>query len=110
MPTYIVAFAYLDLMHPIGPVQTALRDLLGYRPAGAISSLPDLRSLPGCILLLGFVLYPYVYLPTRALFLMQAGGLIEAARDARAARPPTSSCAWRCRWRARPSPSARASP
>lgn len=42
--------------------------------------LPDLRSMPGCILLLSFVLYPYVYLPTRALFLMQAGGLVEAAR------------------------------
>ena len=79
VPTYIVAFAYLDLMHPIGPVQTTLRDLLGVaRPRDLV--LPELRSLPGCILLLGFVLYPYVYLPTRALFLMQAANLIEAAR------------------------------
>jgi iron(III) transport system permease protein len=79
VPTYIIAFAYLDLMHPIGPVQTTLRDLLGVaRPRDLV--LPDLRSLPGCILLLGFVLYPYVYLPTRALFLMQAANLIEAAR------------------------------
>ncbi|MCJ2036956.1 ABC transporter permease [Methylobacterium sp. J-068] len=79
VPTYIVAFAYLDLMHPIGPVQTTLRDLLGYaRPRDL--ALPDIRSLPGCILLLGFVLYPYVYLPTRALFLMQAANLIEASR------------------------------
>ena len=79
VPTYIVAFAYLDLMHPIGPVQTTLRGLLGYaRPRDFV--LPEIRSLPGCILLLGFVLYPYVYLPTRALFLMQAANLIEAAR------------------------------
>ncbi|WP_419951069.1 ABC transporter permease [Methylobacterium sp.] len=79
VPTYIVAFAYLDLLHPIGPVQTALRDALGVaRPKDLL--LPEIRSLPGCILLLGFVLYPYVYLPTRALFLMQAGTLIEAAR------------------------------
>ena len=79
VPTYIIAFAYLDLMHPIGPVQTTLRDMLGYaRPRDLV--LPELRSLPGCILLLGFVLYPYVYLPTRALFLMQAANLIEAAR------------------------------
>ncbi|MCJ2046578.1 iron ABC transporter permease [Methylobacterium sp. J-078] len=79
VPTYIVAFAYLDLMHPIGPVQTTLRDLLGLtRPRDLV--LPEIRSLPGCILLLGFVLYPYVYLPTRALFLMQAANLIEAAR------------------------------
>jgi iron(III) transport system permease protein len=79
VPTYIVAYAYLDLLHPIGPVQTALRGWLGHaRPRDFV--LPDLRSLPGCILLLGFVLYPYVYLPTRALFLMQAANLIEAGR------------------------------
>lgn len=79
VPTYIVAFAYLDLMHPIGPVQTTLRGVLGIARPGDLV-LPDLRSMPGCIVLLSFVLYPYVYLPTRALFMMQAGGLVEAAR------------------------------
>ncbi|WP_336486387.1 ABC transporter permease [Methylobacterium nigriterrae] len=79
VPTYIVAFAYLDLLHPLGPVQSLLRAGLGLTNPRELS-LPDLRSLPGCILLLGFVLYPYVYLPTRALFLMQAGNLLEAAR------------------------------
>ncbi|MFY9289590.1 MAG: ABC transporter permease subunit, partial [Methylorubrum rhodinum] len=79
VPTYVVAFAYLDLMHPLGPVQSGLRGMLGLAgPRDLV--LPELRSLPGCILLLGFVLYPYVYLPTRALFLMRAGGLLEAAR------------------------------
>ncbi|MGY2049467.1 ABC transporter permease [Methylobacterium sp. JK268] len=79
MPTYIVAYAYLDLLHPVGPVQGAIRALLGVaRPRDLV--LPDLRSLPGCILLLGFVLYPYVYLPVRALFLMQSASLVEAAR------------------------------
>jgi iron(III) transport system permease protein len=74
-----VAYAYLDLLHPIGPVQSALRGLLGLKSPRDFA-LPELRSLPGCILLLGFVLYPYVYLPTRALFLMRAGTLLEAAR------------------------------
>ncbi|GJD48486.1 hypothetical protein OPKNFCMD_1207 [Methylobacterium crusticola] len=79
VPTYIAAYAYLDLLHPVGPVQSGLRSLLGYaRPRDL--ALPDLRSLPGCILLLGFVLYPYVYLPTRALFLMQSASLVEAGR------------------------------
>ncbi|WP_430912758.1 ABC transporter permease [Methylobacterium sp. sgz302541] len=79
VPTYIVAFAYLDLLHPLGPVQTALRGLLGLsRPRDL--PLPDIRSLPGCVLLLGLVLYPYVYLPVRALFRMQAATLLEAAR------------------------------
>lgn len=79
VPTYIVAYAYLDVLHPIGPVQSVLRDLLGLTHPRDLP-FPEVRSLPGCILLLGFVLYPYVYLPTRALFLMQAGNLIEAAR------------------------------
>ncbi|MGU3538489.1 ABC transporter permease [Methylobacterium sp. A54F] len=80
VPTYIVAFAYLDLLHPLGPVQTGLRDLLGLsRPRDL--ALPDIRSLAGCVLLLGFVLYPYVYLPVRALFLMQGANLLEAARS-----------------------------
>src|SRR5690606_23915198 len=29
VPTYIVAYAYLDLLHPLGPLQSALRALLG---------------------------------------------------------------------------------
>jgi len=79
VPTYIVAFAYLDILHPIGPVQSLLRDILGYDSPRQFR-LPDLRSLPGAILLLGFVLYPYVYLSTRVMFATQAASLLEAAR------------------------------
>lgn len=79
MPTYIVAFAYLDLLHPIGPVQGAIRWVLGYESPREFR-LPDLRSLPGAIFLLGFVLYPYVYLTARAAFMTQPAHLIEAAR------------------------------
>lgn len=79
VPTYIVAFAYLDILHPIGPVQTLLRDLLGYDGPRQFR-LPDLRSLPGAVFLLGFVLYPYVYLSTRVMFSTQAASLLEAAR------------------------------
>jgi iron(III) transport system permease protein len=79
VPTYVVAFAYLDLLHPIGPVQTAIRELVGITDPRDLQ-LPDIRSVPGAILLFGLVLYPYVYLVTRALFLMQAAGLIETAR------------------------------
>lgn len=79
VPTYIVAFAYLDVLHPIGPVQTFIRDLLGYTSPRQFR-LPDLRSLPGAIILLGFVLYPYVYLSTRVMFSSQGASLLEAAR------------------------------
>lgn len=79
MPTYIVAYAYMDLLHPIGPLQTGLRNLLGLSSPRDLQ-LPDIRSLGGCVVLFGFVLYPYVYLATRAMFLLQSASLIDAAR------------------------------
>ena len=88
VPTYIVAFAYLDLLHPLGPIQTALRALLGIDDPRGLW-LPDVRSLPGCILLLGFVLYPYVYLAARATFLMQSAPALEVARTLGAGRLAT---------------------
>jgi iron(III) transport system permease protein len=85
VPTYIVAYAYLDLMHPIGPIQTGLRNLLGLTDPRALW-FPEVRTMAGCIFLLGFVLYPYVYLSTRAMFLMQAGSILEVARTLGAGR------------------------
>jgi iron(III) transport system permease protein len=85
VPTYIVAYAYLDILHPVGPVQTALRALIGIESPRDFR-LPDIRSMGGCVLLLGFVLYPYVYLTTRAMFLMQTANLIEVARTLGIAR------------------------
>lgn len=79
VPTYIVAYAYLDILHPLGPVQTAVRAVLGYDSPRDFR-LPDIRSMTGAIFLLGFVLYPYVYLPTRAMFLSQAANLVEVSR------------------------------
>jgi iron(III) transport system permease protein len=79
MPAYIVAYSYMDLLHPVGPVQTMLRDLLGIsRPQDL--RLPDIRSLAGCISLFGFVLYPYVYLNVRIGLLMQSAEPFEAAQ------------------------------
>jgi iron(III) transport system permease protein len=79
VPTYILAYAWLDVMHPVGPVQTWLRTLLGAASPRDFA-LPDIRSMGGCILLLGFVLYPYVYLAVRAVLLMQPAAVGEAAR------------------------------
>ncbi|HEU4691624.1 MAG TPA: ABC transporter permease subunit, partial [Vicinamibacterales bacterium] len=79
VPTYIIAYAYLDILHPVGPVQTALRAWLGFDSPRDLR-LPDIRSMWGCVALLGFALYPYVYLATRAMFLMQSANLIDVAR------------------------------
>jgi iron(III) transport system permease protein len=78
-PSYIVAYVYVDLLDGIGPVQTALRALFGWTSA-ADYWFPDVRSLGGAIFVMGFVLYPYVYLATRAMFQTQSAALIEMAR------------------------------
>ncbi len=79
VPTYIVAYVYLDVLHPIGPVQSLIRAIIGVDSPRDFR-LPDIRSMVGCILLLSAVLYPYVYLTTRAMFMMQSANLIDVAR------------------------------
>ncbi|MFG1238820.1 iron ABC transporter permease [Xanthobacter autotrophicus DSM 597] len=85
VPGYIVAFSYLDVLHPLGPVQEALRAMLGIdSPRGL--RLPDVRSTGGCILVLSAVLYPYVYLSARASFVLQSAAALEVARTLGASR------------------------
>ncbi|WP_404406045.1 ABC transporter permease [Pelagibacterium halotolerans] len=79
VPTYIMAYAYLDVLSPLGPVQGVIRAVLGYDSPRDFR-LPDIRSMWGAILIFGFVLYPYVYLTTRAMFLTQAANLVEVSR------------------------------
>jgi iron(III) transport system permease protein len=76
MPAYVMAFAYTDWLDFSGVVQTTLRQWLGVQ--GRV--LPDVRSLPGAILLFTLVLYPYVYLLARAALAERAASYMEAAR------------------------------
>ena len=85
MPTYIIAFAYLDLLHPIGPIQTGLRAILGYDSPRQFR-LPDLRSIQGRDFRAGLRAVSYVYLSTRVMFMTQAASLLEAARSLGAGR------------------------
>jgi iron(III) transport system permease protein len=79
IPTYIVAYVYVDVLHALGPVQTGLRAVFGWRSA-ADYWFPDVRSLGGAVFVIGFVLYPYVYLAARAMFQTQGALYAEAAR------------------------------
>ena len=79
VPTYIVAYAYVDLLDYTGPVQSALRALFGWTTARDYW-FPEVRSLGGAILILASVLYPYVYLAARASFVQQSVCVLEVAR------------------------------
>jgi iron(III) transport system permease protein len=78
MPAYVMAYAYTDLLQFAGPVQTALREWMGWR-AGQYW-FPDVRSLGGAVFMFSLVLYPYVYLLARAAFLEQSDSMLEMAR------------------------------
>lgn len=85
VPGYIVAYSYLDVLHPLGPVQEALRWVLGIASPRDFR-LPDVRSTAGCVFVLSAVLYPYVYLSARASFLLQSAAALEVARTLGASR------------------------
>ena len=79
MPAYVMAYTYTDLLQFVGPVQTWLRQVFGWQYGDYW--FPDVRSLGGAIILFVCVLYPYVYLLARTVFIERAGSALEAARS-----------------------------
>ncbi|MDG2496459.1 MAG: iron ABC transporter permease [Alphaproteobacteria bacterium] len=74
IPTYLMAYSYAEVLDHAGPLYQIWHSLLPE------TAYPDFRSLPGAIILLSLVLYPYVYLSARAAFVQQSAVLIEAGR------------------------------
>ena len=79
MPAYVMAYAYTDLLQYAGPVQGWLRETFGWTRADYW--FPDVRSVEGAMVMFGGVLYPYVYMLTRAAFLERGSGVLEAGRS-----------------------------
>ena len=72
-PPYIVAYTYTGILDYGGWFNTWWHLTLGL-PA------PPIRSMTGAILVLSFVLYPYVYLLVYMILTSQSSNLIDAAR------------------------------
>lgn len=79
IPTYIVAYAHVEVTDYTGPIQSAIRWLFGFHSARDYW-FPEIRSLPSAIFVMGLVLYPYVYMTTRAMFQLQSASTLEVAR------------------------------
>lgn len=78
MPGYIVGYIFTDWFDFAGPIQVQLRTFMDW---GATDYwFPDIRTLPGAIIVLSLVLYPYVYLLCRAAFMEQNKSLLQSAR------------------------------
>ncbi|MBR7889092.1 iron ABC transporter permease [Marinomonas sp. A79] len=78
MPAYIIAYTYTGILDFAGPVQTFIRDITGWR-YGEYWFF-EIRSLGGAMTMLTLVLYPYVYLMSRAAFLEQSANTLEVSR------------------------------
>ena len=79
LPTYILAYAWVELLDYSGPVQGALRWLFGWTSYRDYW-FPEVRSMGGAIVILSLALYPYVYLSARASFVQQSVCVLEVAR------------------------------
>ena len=78
-PGYLIAYTYTDFLEYAGPVQVLLRDLMGWQSARDYW-FPEIRSMSGAALVLGAVLYPYVYVMARTAFLLTPASLFEVSQ------------------------------
>ncbi len=75
MPSYILGFLTLSTFGRTGPIQDTWRSWFGLD-----AWFPDVESVGGAIVAFTLVLYPYVYLLSRAALRDQAAGAYHAAR------------------------------
>ena len=76
IPGYVMAFALVGLFEYTGPVQSALRDVLG-----SSSAFPEIYSFGGVVLALSLALYPYTYLMVRNAFQTQGLRSLEVGQS-----------------------------
>lgn len=79
LPAYIAAYALVDMLEYAGPVQTALREIFGWRDARDYW-FPEIRSFGSAAFVMSLTLYPYVYLIVRAAFREQSVCALEVGR------------------------------
>ncbi|MFQ5766079.1 MAG: ABC transporter permease, partial [Rhodospirillales bacterium] len=79
VPAYVLAFVVTDQLEYAGTVQVWLREIFGWRNRQDYW-FPEIRSLGGAIAVMTLVLYPYVYLLSRAAFLEQSVCVLEVSR------------------------------
>ena len=79
VPPYLAAYAFAEFFHYAGPVQSALRAVFGFASPRDYW-FPDIRSTGGAAVVLSAVLYTYVYLTTRVVFILQGRNIADVAR------------------------------
>lgn len=80
IPAYVGAYALVDMFEYAGPVQTGLRQMMGWTSSRDYW-FPQIRSIGSAVIVLTAALYPYVYLLARAAFRDQSAASEEVARS-----------------------------
>ena len=78
IPSYILAYTFTGLFDSYGDANNFIRKLFDLEQSYIF--FPNVRNIPGAIIVFAFTLYPYVYLVTRNSFLNQSRSLKEAGR------------------------------
>ena len=79
IPAYIVAYCYTDFLEYGGLVQSLIRESFNLQSSKDYY-FPEIRSMPGAIFMMSFVLYPYVYFITKVAFNSTPRNLLEFAK------------------------------
>ena len=79
VPAYVGAYALVDFFEYAGPIQTHLRNIMGYETSRDYW-FPHIRTIGGAVIVLSAAMYPYVYILSRAAFREQSGAGHEVAR------------------------------
>jgi len=77
IPTYLAAYTYVEFLDFTGPIQQALRAIIGGQTIKDYW-FPQIKSPTGAAFVLSMVLY--LYASCRAFFVMQSGSISAAAR------------------------------
>lgn len=75
LPAYVLAYVYLDLLAPSGPVSGVLREWFG------LGWQIHVASTGGAVLILGAALTPYVYVLVRSTLVQRSGAFYEVSRS-----------------------------
>lgn len=76
IPSYILGFTYVGILDFTGPLQTFLRNVIGFDAGLYI----DIMNIEGVIFVMSFALYPYIYIITRSTLAGQSASMLESSR------------------------------
>ena len=79
IPAYLVAYVYGELLEYAGPLQSSLREVMGWKQKSDYW-FPEIKSLGGGITVSSLVLFPYVFVSLSAALRNQLALAVEVGR------------------------------